>query len=303
MPNLKFNSKQILSGLGLTVVVGLVAVPSFLPEPVQAQTPNASERAQIKQEEQRITQDQENHFIAEQQAQAIAEQNFDHAMYSQVKTIQNAIGLSDETLAAMGCNQEKAETVLTQIKQWCQVNAQQVQAAKQQQIQAQRKVQTLLKQINMGANPRNSQVGQVTRPQANTEAMQALPEANREAMTKAKAYSDLMNHAKQTIKNQLNSMQNKVWDTALKNRNLSRELRYVPDMGQTQHQAIGKIKKEERQRQKIKRNGGTINTFETRQTVKDVLSYSQKQEASQCETNVVVHRNGIVKAAAKVFEK
>ncbi len=268
-----------LACMGLNAQAGVSA---------QLWTPDDESEAQLINEE----------LEAQQAARLLEEEqrNFDHAMYSRVNVIRGEIGLENEDLAAMGCDQVKAKEILNLLKQWCITNATQIKVIHKAQAIANQKLHKLNQKINRGRSKDN------------------LSELDAQIMTKITATKDnlkllheqheaLDNTAKVIVSAVLTTSQLNAWQAILANLGQNKQYRYIPDITAAQRESLSAIRTQFILAGTLQsQTRGTSLSWMT-SSEENVLTAAQRTAAAACHVNLTQYKQSVLDAIESVFKR
>lgn len=200
----------------------------------------------------------------------------DPVVYSKVQKLRRELALTNGDLAAMGCTQAQAESILTALKSWYETNTAAL-------TQADASVRTA--QRNLRGAMRKHHVG--PRDEALIASLPGLRSAVATAETNRKAAIDA---AIPTIAGHIPSGQSTTWATARANVDRHSDLRYMPNV--TDEQAADY----EKALRKRRRTGDSTDAIGQR-----LLAVSQTSEATAARTRAQTSTDAVLAAEAEIL--
>jgi hypothetical protein len=150
-------------------------------------------------------------------------QVLDIPTYSRIQDIRKRVGLTNRDLAALGCDQDQATTVLNQIVQWYQSNQTQLTTAESTESAAHEAYDEAVVRVNTG--PRSQ------------EALDQIGPSRQAYLTAAAQHTTIYNGVIGAVSSVLSSAQAQSWQTARANGGLPERYRYIPELnGETMAQ-------------------------------------------------------------------
>ncbi len=205
------------------------------------------------------------YLLSERPAMAAAQpvERLSLAAYGRIETVRNAVALSAVDLASAGCSGAQAETVFASLKTWCDTNAGRLEQAEQAQRTAEGQLAEAVRTINVG--PRDEML------------LARYPALKSSAVEATGGVKRLHDEAFAAVTASLSSTQQQVLRTAIANKGVPDQLRYVPGLTDEQRQAA-RVAAARRQPVVDASRQGTIAAIRTNhlQNIESVLSAQER---------------------------
>jgi hypothetical protein len=209
--------------------------------------------------------------------------------YSAIRKIRKEIGLSNRTMAAMGCDHAAAKEVFKTLLLWYRVKEPYLHIAKRAKRRASEDLRKALQKIGMG--PRDDKL------------VKSVPTLKAAIARTAKDYDDILKTGISAIEAKLSPAQKAVWATARANSGLPSRYRYVVNMTGAQAKALHVDRRTQARRlASAKTSAGraaVTSEYKTRQS--NVLLAAQKAAMAQAAENIRKNMSAVLKAEPKVL--
>ena len=229
--------------------------------------------------------------VATAQETPAQRQTLDAETYGQVQELRQHLGLEDAALAAVGCDREWAETVLSRLLTWCETNETTWTARRAAAAAARKALRAALRRLSVGSG--------------GAELRSRLPQLRAAVATAKQQEEDLLAGLRQQIETGLTDSQKAVWVTIRANPASAGEYVYAPNITAAQLKAL-RAAHTRHARQHITADTGAARSAAATalaRAERSILTDTQRTALAIARTNIRRHLPAVLAASQAILPR